>query len=183
MAGQAGVGVDVRTRGSGRTGATNVQRSLGTGAGAAVLLIDFGKGLAAVLAGRALTGNEYAAAAAGLAAVSGHIWPIFAGFRGGRGVATGGGALMALAPLATALAMGVLIGVVALTRYVSLGSVLGALSVGVLVAALRGRTAESDAALPLALIIGALLVVKHVDNIQRLIRGTESKLGGHRDGA
>jgi glycerol-3-phosphate acyltransferase PlsY len=176
-------GVDVRTRGSGRTGATNVQRSLGTRAAAAVLLIDFGKGLVAVLAARALTGNEYVAAAAGLAAVAGHIWPVFAGFRGGRGVATGGGALFALAPLATGIALAVFVALVALTRYVSLGSVVGALLVAVVVALLRGRTPQSEAALPLAVIVGALIVVKHIDNIQRLVRGTESRIGSHKGGA
>jgi glycerol-3-phosphate acyltransferase PlsY len=170
-------GIDVRRMGSHRTGATNVQRTLGTGAGVAVLLIDFAKGLAAVLATRALTGNDYAAAVAGLAAVIGHIWPVLAGFRGGRGVATGAGAVFGLAPLALLLAFGTLALVVALTRYVSLGSIIGGLSAVVWVVLLRGRTPQSEAALPLSLATAALVALRHADNIQRLIRGRESRLG------
>ena len=175
--GRAVGGIDVRSSGSHRTGATNVQRTLGTRAGVAVLVIDFGKGLGVVLATRAITGNDYVAAVAGLAAVVGHILPIFAGFRGGRGVATGAGVVCALAPLALLLAFLTLAAVVALTRYVSLGSVIGAMSAAIWVAALRGRTPESEAALPLAVATAALVVVAHADNIYRLVRGRESKLG------
>ncbi|MFY9615276.1 MAG: glycerol-3-phosphate 1-O-acyltransferase PlsY [Candidatus Dormiibacterota bacterium] len=170
-------GIDVRRSGSHRTGATNVQRALGTRAGVAVLAIDFVKGLGVVVATRAITGNDYVAAAAGLAAVLGHIFPVFAGFRGGRGVATGAGAICGLAPLAVLLAFATLALVVALTRYVSLGSVIGALSAPIWVLALRGRTPQSDAALPLAIATGALVVLAHADNIYRLMRGRESRLG------
>ncbi len=170
-------GVDVRRAGSHRTGATNVQRALGTRAGVAVLAIDFGKGLGVVLAARAIGGNDYIAAAAGLAAVVGHIFPALAGFRGGRGVATGAGAVCALAPLALLLGFATLAIVDVLTRYVSLGSVIGALSAAIWVVALRGRTPESDAALPLAVSVGVLVVLAHADNIYRLVRGRESKLG------
>jgi glycerol-3-phosphate acyltransferase PlsY len=162
-------GVDVRRGGSHRTGATNVQRTLGTRAGIAVLLIDFGKGLGVVLAVRALTGNDYVAAAAGLAAVVGHVFPLFAGFRGGRGVATGAGAVCGLAPAAVVLAFLTLAAVVTLTRYVSLGPIW--------VLLLRGRTPQSDAALPLAIVTGALVALAHADNVQRLLRGRESRLG------
>jgi glycerol-3-phosphate acyltransferase PlsY len=170
-------GIDVRRTGSHRTGATNVQRTFGTPAGIAVLGIDFAKGLAAVLVTRALTGNDYAAAVAGLAAVVGHIWPVLAGFRGGRGVATGAGAVVALAPLALLLAFVTMALVVALTRYVSLGSVIGAMSAAAWVVVLRGHTPQSEAALPLSLAAGALVVFRHADNIHRLIRGRESRLG------
>jgi glycerol-3-phosphate acyltransferase PlsY len=170
-------GVDVRRGGSHRTGATNVQRTLGTRAGIAVLLIDFGKGLGVVLAVRALTGNDYVAAAAGLAAVVGHVFPLFAGFRGGRGVATGAGAVCGLAPAAVVLAFLTLAAVVTLTRYVSLGSVIAGLSAPIWVLLLRGRTPQSDAALPLAIVTGALVALAHADNVQRLLRGRESRLG------
>jgi glycerol-3-phosphate acyltransferase PlsY len=176
--GKVVAGIDVRSFGSHRTGATNVQRSLGTRAGIAVLLIDFAKGLLAVLVTRGLTGNDYVAAVAGLAAVVGHVWPVLAGFRGGRGVATGAGAVFGLAPLALLLAFATVTRVVAVTRYVSLGSVVGALSAPLWVVLLRGRTPQSDAAVPLALIVTALVVAKHVDNVSRLINGTESRLGG-----
>ena len=138
--GSALAGIDIRRGGSHRTGATNVQRQLGTRAAVAVLAIDFAKGALAVLAVRAFTGNEYIAALAGLAAVIGHVWPVFAGFRGGRGVATGGGAIIALAPLALALTLATLAVVVALTRYVSLGSVVEGFRSRSGWCLLRGRT-------------------------------------------
>lgn len=177
-------GIDVRRAGSHRTGATNVQRTLGTRAGVAVLVIDFAKGLGVVLAVRAVSGNDYVAAAAGLAAVLGHVFPVFAGFRGGRGVATGAGAVCGLAPVALLLSFLTLAAVVAVSRYVSLGSVIGALSAPLWVLLLRGRAPQSDAALPLTIAIGALVALAHADNIHRLVRGRENKLGRrHADGA
>jgi glycerol-3-phosphate acyltransferase PlsY len=171
-------GIDVRTVGSRRTGATNVQRSLGTRAALAVFVLDFGKGLLPVLAVRALTGNDYVAAAAGLAAVVGHVWPVFGDFRGGRGVATAAGMLAPLALwalLITTLCMAV---VVALTRYVSLGSIVAAMLTAVLVAALLGHLVpDADAGLAAALLAGSLVLAKHADNLHRLLNGTESKLG------
>ena len=137
-------GVDVRTIGSGRTGATNVQRSLGTGAGLAVLVLDFLKGMVPVLAVGLVTGNQYLAALAGIAAVVGHIWPVFAGFRGGRGVATAGGALAPLVPFALVITLVVLVSVVALTRFVSLGSITAATLVTVVVVLLRGHVSPND---------------------------------------
>jgi glycerol-3-phosphate acyltransferase PlsY len=171
-------GVDVRTVGSRRTGATNVQRSLGTGAGIVVLLLDFGKGFVPVVAIRLITGDDYLAAVAGLAAVVGHDWPVFAGFRGGRGVATAAGALAPLAPLVLVLTFLCLVVTVALTRYVSLGSIVAGTLVAVVVALLRGHVApQVDAALIVALLGGALVLVKHADNLHRLLRGRENKLG------
>lgn len=175
--GSALAGIDIRRGGSHRTGATNVQRQLGTRAAVAVLAIDFAKGALAVLAVRAFTGNEYIAALAGLAAVIGHVWPVFAGFRGGRGVATGGGVLVALAPAALLLTFATFAVVVAVTRYVSLGSIIGALSLVFWVLAMRGRSPESDAALPLSVAVAVVIVLRHVDNIQRLRQGRESRLG------
>jgi acyl phosphate:glycerol-3-phosphate acyltransferase len=171
-------GVDVRTVGSHRTGATNVQRSLGTAAGLAVLLLDFGKGFVPVVAVRMITGDDYLAAVAGLAAVVGHDWPLFAGLRGGRGVATAAGALAPLAPLALLLTFLCLVVTVALTRYVSLGSIVAGTLAAVVVALLRGHvTGQVDAALVVALVAGALILFKHADNLHRLLHGRESKLG------
>ncbi len=171
-------GVDVRTVGSHRTGATNVQRSLGTRAALAVFLLDFGKGLLPVLAVRALTGNDYLTAAAGLAAVAGHVWPIFGDFRGGRGVATAAGMLAPLAFWALLIATLCMALVVALTRYVSLGSIVASMLTAVLAAVLLGHLVpDSDAGLMAALLAGALVLAKHADNLHRLLHGTESKLG------
>jgi acyl phosphate:glycerol-3-phosphate acyltransferase len=171
-------GVDVRTVGSHRTGATNVQRALGTRAGAVVLLLDFGKGFVAVVAVRAITGNDYVAAIAGLAAVIGHVWPVFAGFRGGRGVATAAGVLAAFAPWALLITLALMIITVAVTRYVSLGSIVAVATAPVLVALLWGHVSpDGDAGLLAAVLVGSLILAKHADNLHRLLHGTESKLG------
>jgi glycerol-3-phosphate acyltransferase PlsY len=171
-------GVDVRTIGSHRTGATNVQRALGTRAGAAVLLLDFGKGLLAVAAVRAITGNDYVAAVAGVAAVIGHVWPVFAGFRGGRGVATAAGVLGFFAPWALLITLGLMIVTVAVTRYVSLGSMVAAATASVVVALLWGHLSpDADAGLLAAFLAGSLILARHADNLHRLLHGNESKLG------
>ncbi len=170
-------GIDVRHSGSRRIGATNVRRSLGTRAGILVLLLDVLKGAIPVLVVRAAGGNEYLAAAAGLAAMVGHVWPLFAGFRGGRGVATSGGVVLCLSPPALAAALALLVLVVAITRYVSLGSIVGGLAAPVLAALFSGRLAQSEAAVPLALLAGCLIVARHADNLQRILAGTENRIG------
>jgi len=171
-------GVDVRTIGSGRTGATNVQRSLGTGAGLAVLVLDFLKGMVPVLAVGLVTGNQYLAGLAGIAAVVGHIWPVFAGFRGGRGVATAGGALAPLVPFALVITLVVLVSVVALTRFVSLGSITAATLVTVVVVLLRGHVSPNDdAGILVAFVTGSLIILVHADNLNRLLHGRENKFG------
>jgi acyl phosphate:glycerol-3-phosphate acyltransferase len=171
-------GVDVRTVGSGRTGATNVQRSLGTGAAVAVLVLDFVKGMVPVVAVSLATGNPYLAGLAGIAAVVGHIWPLFAGFRGGRGVATAGGALAPLVPFALLVTLVVLVAVVALTRYVSLGSIVSATLVPVVVMLLRGHASpNADAGILMAFVTGSLILLMHAENLGRLMRGRENKLG------
>lgn len=170
-------GVDVRSTGSRRTGATNVQRSLGTRAGIAVLVLDCLKGAVAVTLVRLLTGDDYLAAAAGIAAVVGHVWPVLAGFRGGRGVATAGGALLALSPLALLATFAVLALIVLVTRYVSLGSVTAGLFGVVLAVLLRHAPGASDASIIVAGLGGFLVVAKHADNIQRLLHGGERRLG------
>jgi glycerol-3-phosphate acyltransferase PlsY len=171
-------GVDVRTIGSGRTGATNVLRSLGPAAAVAVLVLDFVKGTVPVVAVGVATGNEYLAGLAGIAAVVGHIWPVFAGFRGGRGVATAGGALVPLVPFAVLITFAVLIAVVAVTRYVSLGSITAAALVPIVVVVLRGHVApNSDAGIPVAIVTGALIIIMHAENLGRLLHGREAKFG------
>src|SRR5580765_8307678 len=119
-------GKDIRQEGSGNAGATNVLRNHGAKAGIVVGLLDVAKGAAAVWAMRAITADPRYLAAAAFAVVLGHVFPVFFRFRGGKGVATTVGAFLVLAPGATAVVMGLFATVVALTRYVSLGSILAA---------------------------------------------------------
>ncbi|MBX5491104.1 MAG: glycerol-3-phosphate acyltransferase [Chloroflexi bacterium] len=169
-------GVDLRQRGSGSTGATNAVRVLGPGAGAVVLAGDAFKGWLAATAGRHWGGVRWAPLAA-LAALVGHNYSLFLGGRGGKGVATGLGSLLALAP--SALALGAVAGVpaIALTRHVSLGSLLGTSTAA---AALGGRTLAGRApATSLAYVVGATALIwyAHRENIARLRAGTERRLG------
>jgi glycerol-3-phosphate acyltransferase PlsY len=170
-------GADVRAVGSGRTGTTNVLRAAGKGVALTVLALDALKGLAPVLAARALTDEPWVPPAAGLAAVAGHVLPAFSRLRGGRGVATGIGAAAGLTPLALAAGLGVFIPMVALTRYVSLGSMLAATSVAVLFTVLVALGWEHPASMVFGVGAPALVVAAHHDNIARLVRGTERRLG------
>lgn len=176
-------GGDVRETGSGGTGATNVTRRAGKGAGVLTLALDALKGaLAVVLARRLLApdfGINWWVAACALAVVVGHVFPVWLKFRGGKGVATGLGAFACLAPLAVACAALVFVAVVAATRYVSLGSITATASLPFLVWLLYGRNnsdAKFQAVVTSALIGGALIVFMHRANIARLMHGDESKL-------
>jgi acyl phosphate:glycerol-3-phosphate acyltransferase len=175
-------GIDPRSGGSGRTGATNAMRTLGTGLAAVVLVADLLKGVAAVLLGAWIAGGlgaseAWGAALGGLAAVVGHVRSLFIGFTGGRGVATGAGAMLVLAPVAVLAAVPVLLIAIWRTRYVSLGSILAAATVAAaaVVLHLLGETS-----LPVAVAavgIGAVVILAHADNIERLRAGTERRLG------
>ena len=171
-------GVDLTRVGSRRTGATNVLRTLGPGAAAIAFLGDFLKGGLAVLAARLLwPGDPWPAALAAMAAVFGHVYSPFIGFKGGRGVTTGLSGLLVLWPAAGLLAA--LVGLVAIiaTRYVSLGSILGTTIGGValVVGTLLYGLPPADAAF--GIVIGLFIVAAHHDNIDRLLHGTERKLG------
>lgn len=171
-------GVDVRDYGSGKTGATNVLRTLGTKAAALVLLLDVAKGVAAVLAARAISpGTPSADALAGFLAIVGHNWPVFLGFHGGRGVTTGEGTLLVTFPWAGIAAASVFVPVVLLSRYVSLGSVMAVLAaaVGVGVTALVREVPWQH--LLYAFAGSALILFQSRDNIQRLLAGKERRLG------
>jgi glycerol-3-phosphate acyltransferase PlsY len=176
-------GGDVRETGSGATGATNVTRRAGRRAGVLTLLLDALKGIAAVLVARALLGASPGAqwwvCAAAAAAVLGHVFPVWLGFRGGKGVATGLGVFLVLAPLATLCALAVFAVVVWLWRYVSLGSITAAAVLPLAVWALGTLGLSDRAAAPLlafAAAGAALIVLMHRANIGRLLRGEESKL-------
>jgi acyl phosphate:glycerol-3-phosphate acyltransferase len=168
-----GVG-DIRRHGSGTIGATNVLRTLGWAPAIVTLLGDIAKGYAAVaLAERLARPDITPVALAAVAAVVGNCWSVFLGFRGGKGVATGLGALLTLVPWATLAALPVFVVVVATFRYVSLGSLLGALCVP-LGAVLLGYPGAFDLA---ALAIAVIIIGRHHANIARLRAGTESRLG------
>ena len=165
-------GVDIRRAGSGTIGATNVLRTLGKGPAIATLLGDIVKGFAAVSVARATDASPSWAAAGAVLAIVGNCWPVFLRFRGGKGVATGFGAFLALAPWATAPAALVWIIVVATFRYVSLGSVMACLCLPLGVAVLYQWT-YTAAAVAAAIII----IYRHRENLERLLSGSESRLG------
>ena len=186
-------GVDVRQVGSGKTGATNVMRSVGLTQGLLVAVGDTAKGAAAVLiaqhilASPAALGAAYAnlapwaAAAAALAAVAGHNYPVYIGFKGGRGVATTGGIALALALTGTLIGFFFFLVPIVLTRYVSLGSIIGAAVLPfTYLIALKLGIENGSGGLPtfLALVIaGIAIIASHRDNIKRLQAGTERKFG------
>jgi glycerol-3-phosphate acyltransferase PlsY len=183
IAGRLAGGVDLRETGSRRTGATNTLRTLGWRWAALVLLLDVGKGVAAVLLARLLYvagppgSPEWVQAAAGVAAVVGHNWSAFIGFRGGRGVATSGGGMLVLSPL-TLLVVGPLAALVIWqSRYVSLGSLVAAVAAPLVTAGLALLGAVGWGAVAYAAACGLLSVISHGDNVARLRAGTERKLG------
>jgi acyl phosphate:glycerol-3-phosphate acyltransferase len=176
LAGKLSRGIDLRRVGSGGTGATNVLRTLGRGAAIAVLVLDFLKGLLPVVMARAAGFAPEWVAAAGVAAVAGHCWSPFIGFKGGKGVATGAGVALALFPPAI-VALPVLALVVWRTRFVSLGSLIAAAIAGLLavVFAADGRLAWPSAVAIVA--VAGIIVYRHRENIERLRRGTERRFG------
>ena len=176
-------GIDVRRYGSGSTGMTNVLRTIGVVPALIVLALDAGKGIVAVFLARYLEAGLPVEATAALAALVGHNWSVFIRFHGGKGTATGVGALCALSPVAGLIALLVGVPVIALSRYVSLGSVLGASTAAISVPIL----AMTDPSMPLGVpsygyaiytSIGVpLILLKHRSNLARLVRGQERKLG------
>jgi glycerol-3-phosphate acyltransferase PlsY len=172
-------GVDLREHGSGRTGMTNVMRTVGTRAAIVVLVLDMGKSVVAVVLARVFSDSPGVEPAAALAAIVGHNWPVFVGFKGGRGIATGWGGLFILSPLSGLVATAIGAPTVAIWRYMSLGSILGAGSGAVTLVILSVIGFEPLAYAWYGLIAGPLVIIRHRDNIQRLIRGEERKLSRH----
>lgn len=176
-------GLDVRTVGSGNAGATNAMRAAGKGAGAAVLVLDVIKGITAVAVPRALEAPASVIGSAAVAVVLGHVFPIFFGFRGGKGVATSAGALGTLAPVAMGLGLLIFAAVLLWKRYVSLASIVTAALFPFLVAlgSRMGWTVYGGPGLVLSAAgIALLIVFKHRRNLQRLRRGIEPRLGERR---
>lgn len=175
-------GADVRETGSGGTGATNVSRRAGKLAGVVTLLLDALKGALAVILARLFLTEDFGinwwVAASVVLAIAGHCFPVWLGFRGGKGVATGVGAFLALSPLAVACAGLVFIAIVWLTRYVSLGSITAAavMPLAIWLLSSYGRPTDSLAPLLTAALACALIIIfMHRANIGRLLSGTESK--------
>src|SRR5437762_11590980 len=170
--------VDLTAYGSGRTGATNVLRTLGRGAAAVAFAGDFLKGALAVALVKFVIApeNAWIEMIAAAAAVIGHTYSVFIGFKGGRGVVTGFGASVVAAPIPILIAFLTGIALIAITRYVLLGSVVGAALAGLLLCGVAYIHSEPAWAL-WGLLVGGFVVVAHKDNIERLRAGTERKLG------
>ena len=190
LAGQWIQGVDIRSLGSGSTGATNVLRVFGKGPALAVFLVDVLKGTAAVLLAKALLQPQGIAAfsdwwsdwwvvAAGLAALAGHSWSLWLGGKGGKAVATGLGMLLGLVPAVGLACFGIFLTTLSASRIVSLSSVVAALSLPLLMLGSFAAAGSGlrPAYLVLALLTTALVVWRHRSNLERLLAGTEPKLG------
>lgn len=173
LAGKLLKGIDIRQFGSGNAGTTNILRTLGTGPAILVLLLDAGKGFTAVLLAQALTGNPPVMMLAGVTAVLGHNWPLFHRFKGGRGIATSIGILLGLAPLVILIATAIGVLIIAITRYVSLGSIVGASLIPIFMIIFGHDISYIIFGVALAV----LAVWRHWENITRLLGGTENKLG------
>lgn len=168
-----GHGIDLRRVGSGNVGASNVLRTSGVPAALAAMCLDALKGSAAVLAAQSFGSAPATIVAAGVASVIGHVYPVWLGFRGGKGVATAAGAFAMLAPAAVAIAVLVFLAAVLATRYVSAGS----LAASVTLAAATPASGASTPVIAGAAVTALLIVLRHRANLQRLATGTERRLG------
>jgi glycerol-3-phosphate acyltransferase PlsY len=181
-------GMDIRHHGSGNIGATNVRRVLGRDWGAACLALDFLKGLLPVLfigakLGPALSlSPEFGQILAAAGAVGGHVWPVWLGFKGGKGVATTIGALLAVSWLAVVICVGTWLVVYFLTHYVSVASLSAAvmLPLGYIISGVLRDHAIFTSSLGLLVLLAALIIFRHRSNIQRLRDGTEYRFGSGR---
>ncbi len=178
-------GVDITRIGSGNVGATNLARALGPQWGVLAFILDGGKGLLAVVAAGYifnLSGNANPTSLAlfkitgGIASISGHIWSIWLKFKGGKGVATSMGVFLGLAPVTLLVVLGIWVAVFVLFGYVSLASIIAAISVPLLMwLGIGGKVA-----LPVIIfscIVTVLIIIRHIPNIKRLIKGKENKFG------
>jgi glycerol-3-phosphate acyltransferase PlsY len=190
LAGRWLAGIDLRQEGSGSTGATNVLRVVGKGPALAVFLVDVLKGTLAVVLARAVLAplgdatlppfgwqTDAWVVGAGLAALAGHIWPVWLRWKGGKAVATGLGMLLGLAWPVGLACLGIFLTMLALSRFVSLSSVVAALALPALMLGWFGTSGIRPAYLVLALLSSALVLWRHRSNLQRLLAGTEPRLG------
>lgn len=168
-------GVDVRAVGSGNVGATNVARAAGKSLGALTLVFDAAKGFVAVIAAKRLGLSDAFVALAAIAAFLGHLYPVYLRFKGGKGVATGLGALLALAPMATLVLIVVFAVVVGVSRIVSLGSIVAALATPLVLWSFQ----QPSAIVYMGGFLGAMSILRHRSNIRRLLAGSEPRFGSH----
>lgn len=166
-------GIDIRLAGSGNVGAANVLRTSGVRMAVTVLLLDLAKGAGSVVMAQRLVAGDGAAAAAGLAAIVGHIYPVWLRFRGGKGVATACGVFSVLTPAAMVPAIVLFFSAAWLSRFISLGSLLGTVALPPF-AYLTGAPPAAIAAAACAAIV---IVVRHRSNLTRLVAGTERRIG------
>jgi len=166
-------GIDLRRVGSGNVGASNVLRTLGVRPAVLAMMLDAVKGTVAVLIAQRLTSGVAAPVAAGLASMIGHVYPVWLRFRGGKGVATAAGAFAVLTPAAAVVAVGAFLLTVALTRFISVGSMVAALTLAAwAIASDAPRIVEVGAAIG-----AALVLIGHRANVLRLVAGTERRVG------
>jgi len=164
---------DLRQAGSGNVGAANVLRTSGVTPGVLVALLDMLKGAVSVVVATRLSADAGAPAAAGLAAILGHIYPVWLRFRGGKGVATACGVFSVLAPIAVPPVLAIFIALVWLTKYISLGSVVASIALPPLAYAAGAASTTIAAAVAAA----AIIVFRHRSNVRRLLAGTERRIG------
>jgi glycerol-3-phosphate acyltransferase PlsY len=166
-------GIDLRHAGSGNVGAANVLRTSGVPNAVIAFVLDAAKGAVAVLVAQRLSAEPATPVAGGLASIIGHIYPVWLGFRGGKGVATAGGVFAVLTPAALGIAAAVFVLAIWVTRYVSVGSMAAAVTLAVTTAAM-----DVPAAVTVGTVIAAVIIVhRHRENLARLIAGTERRVG------
>ena len=170
--GKAIWGVDLRQHGSKNIGATNAWRTIGKAGGISIFALDFLKVAVSAYLGLHLGGSELAGVLCGILAIAGHSWSVFLAFKGGKGVATGLGVIAALMPMVTLIVFAVWFAIVYFTGYVSLGSIVGAALVPILTLFFGLHTEF----LILGLIAAVFIIYRHKSNIERLLKGTESKI-------
>lgn len=172
-------GIDIRQHGSGNVGATNALRILGTKIGIITLIIDIGKGILAVLIGKIFNPDfsNLMLIGFGLFAILGHIFTIFLNFKGGKGVATSAGVFIAIAPIPVIITLAVFIVTVWLTKYVSLGSILAAVTLFLIELIVNlGNGFKDIEILIFVILIAGFIIIRHKENIKRLLAGNENKI-------
>ena len=173
LAGRLLKGIDLRDCGSGSTGATNVLRNVGKGPALVVFLIDVSKGALAVLLAKSVGLNDWLQVLAGLSALAGHIWPVWLNWKGGKAVATGLGMFLGLAWPVGLACFGLFMAVISIFRIVSLSSVVAAIGLPLLMLLSGG----SSAYVVVSLMASLMVLWRHRSNIERLLAGTEPKIG------
>lgn len=169
-------GIDIRDFGSGNIGFTNVLRTLGFGPALAVFFCDTGKGWAAVFLCQQLKMNPWLIVAGGMLSVIGHSFSLFLRFKGGKGVATSLGMIVGLNPIIAAIAFGIWLALVGITRIISIASVTAAFSVPIMMLAWKAQHVPL-AYRVVALVAAHLIMIKHIPNMKRLVAGTEARVG------